>query len=236
MATATTSNFISDEERRWVVIGVCLTKVLTPALRNVLANEIPKWHQVLCQPPTEIDKQVYGRHKIQLNPSTLNLNYKNINNNHVIRLPRSFDYTVKDPLSLAKLFVQPFMSKFTGFDQTMDISAVLSVIGEAAPFIGAAAHAKTVRSDIRNEWAHCNFTNWTEAKFIAAFQSMESLLENVNLSTEEEQKLCDELNSWKDKGKCRLQLFAKSEVIIGGEYSTRQEYLSFIDIFYRSGY
>ena len=200
MATASTSNFISDEERRWVVIGVCLTKVLTAALRNVLATEIPKWHQVLCQPPTEIDKQVYGRHKIQLNPSTLDLNYKNINNNHVIRSPRSFDYTVKDPLSLAKLFVQPFMSKFTGFDQTMDISAVLSVICEAAPFIGAAAHAKTVRSDIRNEWAHCNFTNWTKAKFIAAFQSMESLLKNVNLSSEDEEKLCDELNSWKDKG------------------------------------
>ena len=201
MATASTSNFISDEERRWVVIGVCLTKVLTPALRNVLANEIPKWHQVLCQPPTEIDKQVYGRHKIQLNPSTLDLNYKNINNNHVLKSPRSFDYTVKDPFSLAKLFVQPFMSKFTGFDQTMDISAVLSVICEAAPFIGAAAHAKTVRSDIRNEWAHCNFNNWTEAKFIAAFLSMESLLKNVNLSTEDEERMCDELNSWKDKGK-----------------------------------
>ena len=157
---------------------------------------------------------------VHTNPSTLDLNYKNINNNNVTRSPRSFDYTVKDPLSLAKLFVQPFMSKFTGFDQTMDISAVLSVIGEAAPFIGAAAHAKTVRSDIRNEWAHCNFTNWTEAKFIAAFQSMESLLKNVNLSTEEEQKLCDELNGWKDKGKCRWELFAKSEVIIGGEYST----------------
>ena len=183
------------------MIGVCLTKVLTPALRNVLATEIPKWHQVLCQLPTEIDKQVYGRHKIQLNPSTLDLNYKNINNNHVIRSPRSFDYAVKDPLSLAKLFVQPFMSKFTGFSQTMDISAVLSVIGEAAPFIGA--HAKKVWSDIRNEWAHCNFTNWTETKSIAAFQSMESLLKNVNLSSEDEKKLCVKLNSWKDKGKCR---------------------------------
>ena len=60
--------------------------------------------------------------------STLDLNHKNIDNNHVIRSLRSFDYAVKGPLSLAKLFVQPFMSKFTGFDQTMDISAVLSVI------------------------------------------------------------------------------------------------------------
>jgi hypothetical protein len=92
------------------------------------------------------------------------------------------------------------MSKFTGFDVTMDTSAVLSVICEAAPFVGAAAHAKTVRSDIRNEWAHCNFAKWTEAKFEASFQSMETLLKNVNLSPNDEQKLCDELNSWKTKG------------------------------------
>ena len=206
MATASTSNFISDEERRWVVIGVCLTKVLTLALRNFLATEIPIQSGITIyvnHQPKLTNKFMVDRKKIQLNPSILDLKYKNVNNNHVLKSPRSFNYTVKDPLSLAKLFVQPFMSKFIGFDQTMDISAVLSVIGEAAPFIRAAAHAKTVRSDIRNEWAHCNFTNWTEAKFIAAFQTMERLLKNVNLSTEDEEKLCDELNSWKDKGKCR---------------------------------
>jgi hypothetical protein len=201
MATASTSTCISDDVRRWVVIGVCLTKVLTPALRNVLATEIPKWHQILCQPPTKIDKQVFGGHQKKLHPSTLDLNYKSINNNDVIGSPRSFDYAVKDPLSLAKLFVKPFMSKFTGFNQTMDTSAVLSVICEAAPFVGAAAHAKTVRSDIRNEWAHCNFASWTDAKFKAAFQSMETLLKNVNLSPGDEQELCDELNSWENKGK-----------------------------------
>ena len=174
--------------------------MLTPALRNVLATEIPKWHQVLCQPPTKIDKQVFGGHQKKLHPSTLNLNYKSINNNDAIGSPRAFDYAVKDPLSLAKLFVKPFMSKFTGFDETMDISAVLSVICEAAPFVGAAVHAKTVRSDVRNEWAHCNFAEWTEPKFFDAFQNMETLLKNVNLSPNDEQKLCDELNSWKIKG------------------------------------
>jgi hypothetical protein len=200
MASASSTTPISDEERRWVVIGVCLTKVLTPALRNVLATEIPKWHQVLCQPPTEIDKQVFGGHQKNLHPSALNLNYKSINNNDACGSPLAFDYAVKDPLSLAKLFVKPFMSKFTGFNETMDISAVLSVIGEAAPFVGAAAHAKTVRSDIRNEWAHSNFAEWTEARFEASFQSMETLLKNVNLSPNHEQKLCHELDSWKIKG------------------------------------
>ena len=193
---------ITGEERRWVVIGVCLTKVLTPALREALATEIPKWYNDLCESPTEIDKQVPLGHKMSLAPSTLPLNYKNINNNDASRLkPSAYDYAVKDPLSLAKLFVQPHMCKFTGFDETMDPSAALSLISEAAPFINmdAAVHAKNVREN-RNEWAHCNFAKWTEAKFDACFQDMDTLLKSVNLSLEKEQEFCNELHIWKDKG------------------------------------
>ena len=141
----------------------------------------------------------YGRHKKQLGPSTTNLNYKNINSNNVQISPRLFDYAVKDPLSLAKLFVHPLMSKFTGFDETMELSAVLSVIYEAAPFTAAAPHARSVR-DIRNRWVHSNFENWTERNSTAAFLGMETLLKNVNLPPETEQKLREELNIWKDKG------------------------------------
>ena len=206
--TMTRKTPVTDEERRWVVIGLCLTKVLTPALRKALATEMPNLHRNLCQPPIEIDKQVPLRHKMSLAPSTLPLNYKNINNNDTPGLKRSaYDYAVKDPLSLAKLFVQPHMCKFTGFDETMDPSAALSLISEAAPFIimGAAANAKKVKEN-RNEWAHCNFAEWTEAKFVACFQIMETLLKNINLSPEKEQEFCNELHIWKDKGNVFLMI------------------------------
>ena len=197
------SNNVSDEERSWVVIGICLNKVLTPALRDVLANEIPKWYQTLLQPPREIDKQTFGKHQKTLPPTTLKLNYKSINNNAAHKSPRAYDYTVKHPLSLAKLFMKPFMANFTGFDQTMDVSAVLSVICEAQPFVasGAAVIAKKVRSDIRNEWAHCNFSHWTEPNFQAALQSMASLIKKANLTPVHEKKFLDEFDSWKNKGK-----------------------------------
>ena len=197
------SNNVSDEERRWVVIGICLNKVLTPALRDVLANEIPKWYQTLLQPPREIDKQTFGKHQKTLPPTTLKLNYKSINNNAAHKSPRAYDYTVKHPLSLAKLFMKPFMANFTGFDQTMDASAVLSVVCEAQPFFasGAAVIAKKVRSDIRNEWAHCNFSHWTEPNFQAALQSMASLIKKANLTPVHEKKFLDEFDSWKNKGK-----------------------------------
>ena len=196
------SKNVSDEERRWVVIGICLTKVLTPALRDVLANEIPKWYQMLLQPPCEIDKQALGKHQKILPPSTLKLNYASINNNAAHKSPRTYDYAVKDPLSLAKLFLKPFMANFTGFDQTMDASAVLSVMCEAQPFFasGATVIAKKVRSDIRNEWAHCNFSHWTKPNFKAALQSMESLIKLANLAPVEQKRFLDELDCWKNKG------------------------------------
>ena len=194
---------VSDEERRWTVVGISLTKIITPALRKVLAPELQKWHHHLCKPPIEIDKQVYSKHQKKLPSSTVQLEYKNINNNHIHKKSHSlYDYAVKDPLSLAKLFVQPFMAMFTGFDQTMDMSAVLAVMCEADPFVtsGAAVEAKKVRQNIRNKWAHCNFSEWTEPLFNAAFQDMESLVKKINLSPPKEKALCDDLDNWKNKG------------------------------------
>ncbi|XP_028414268.1 uncharacterized protein LOC114537435 [Dendronephthya gigantea] len=199
---ATSISNVSDGERRWVVVGICLSKVLAPALRNVLATELQKWYNQLCQPPDEIDKQVYPREKKNLSPSTLALQYKNINNNHVHKSPSRYDYKVNDALSLAKLFVKPFMAMFTGFDDTMDMSAILAVMCEAKPFTlsGAAADAKKMRSDIRNKWAHCNFSDWTKAMFNAAIHDMESLLKKMNMSVADEKSLCDDLKNWQHKG------------------------------------
>ena len=194
---------LSDEERRWAVVGISLTKILTPSLRYVLATELQKWYHHLCKPPIEIDKQVYPKHQNKLPSSTVQLKYKNINNNKVHKKSHSlYDYAVKDSLSLAKLFVEPFMAKFTGFDQTMDMSAILAVMSEADPFVtsGAAAKAKIVRQNIRNKWAHCNFSEWTEPLFNAAFQDMESLVKKINLSPPVEKALCDDLDNWKNKG------------------------------------
>ena len=56
MASAIPTTFIKDEEQKWVVIGLCLIKELTAALRNVIATEIPKWYHDLRQPPTKIDQ------------------------------------------------------------------------------------------------------------------------------------------------------------------------------------
>ena len=199
-ASSTLNKNISDDERRWVIIGICLNKVLTPKLREVLSNEIPKWyHQTLVQPPIEIDKQTPGKF---LTSMRYNLNYKSINNN-VRKSPKSYDYAVKDPVSLAKLFMLPSMASFTGFDHTMDTSAVLSVIGGSQLFdpSGAAALAEKIRSDIRNNWAHCDFFYWTEHNFQTALKDIESFIKTVGLTPSEEKIVLDDIDHWRDNGK-----------------------------------
>ena len=202
LVASTSSKNMSDEERKWVIVGICLNKVLTPTLRKILGIEINKWHQTLVKPPIEIHKQTFGKHEKTLLPSTIKLNYDSINNNAVHKSTKLYDYAVKDPLSLAKLFMKPFMASFTGFDHTMDTSAVLSVMCEAQPFIasGAAVLAKKVRSDIRNEWAHCDFSHWSEPNYQSALNDIESLVKAVGLTTAEEKIVLDDIDNWRNNG------------------------------------
>ena len=195
---------VSDEVRRWVVIGICLNKVLTPALRKVLSAEIPNWYNALVKPPVEIDKQTFRKHEKTLPPSAMKLNYDSINNNSVHKSPKLYDYAVKDSLSLAKLFTKPFMASFTGFDHTMDTSAVLSVMCEAQPFLtsGTAVLAKKIRADIRNEWAHCDFTHWSELNFQNALKDIESLVKKIGLIAAEEKRVLADVDNWRNNGLC----------------------------------
>jgi hypothetical protein len=84
----------------------------------------------------------------------------------------------------------------------MDTSAVLSVMCEAQPFIacGADVLAKKVRSDVRNEWAHCDFLHWTEANFQTAMKDMESLVKTAGFTVEEQKRVLHDLKLWGKNG------------------------------------
>ena len=52
------------------------------------------------------------------------------------------------------------------------------------------AVAEDVRSKVRNEWAHCEFTAWTEAHYETCFDLVESLVKNLGfVNSEEDLKL-----------------------------------------------
>jgi len=221
-----------DEEKRWLVVGICLNKVLTPVLRKVIEEEIPQLYDMLIQPPTNIHSQTFASHQECLSPSTLRLNYININNNKTQGSSKHlYDYSVKDDISLAKLFVKPPLASFTAFDESLDLSAVLSILCGSPNFVlyGIDIIASDVRAKVRNEWGHCLFTTWNEAYYDECFQLMEDLIKTLKLAVTSEAKVLEDLKEWKKRGKIIKLLFKNSTAFHTGRlYHKVQQALTFL--------
>ncbi len=194
------SSGTSLEQRRWLVVGIALQNVLTPCLRDKIQNEMTPFYQHMVR-NFGLDRQTYAVHQKTIALSTVKLNYGSINNNAALyRNPRHYDYCVKDEVSLAKLFMKPFMAHFNAFDSSFDASAALAVLCGVAPFTAVKPFAEDVRSNVRNEWAHCDFPTWTEAHYDNCFDLMETLVTNLALPPADEARVQDELNLWRKQG------------------------------------
>ena len=97
------------------------------------------------------------------------------------------------------------MYPFAGFDNTCDASAVLNILERASVFsTPIQTSAKNVRTEVRNEWGHCNFDHWTDMKFQNSFQLMETMVRSLGLPKPDEKKELDELHDWEKKGEYLL--------------------------------
>ena len=193
---------ISEDQKRWVVIGIAFNK-LVPHIRPFVEQSLQAEYQSL--------KSSHNIHS-QTPPGILknhpkHLKYENINSNSSHKLTpfkfdfSKFDYKVSSHVDFAKLYLQPFMVKFSAFDGECDGSAVLLLLGEVPVFSPAIqSSAKTVREHVRNEWAHCNFTDWEEVKFQSSFKEMQQLVQSLGLPPAGETKILSELNDWENKG------------------------------------
>ncbi|XP_078344263.1 uncharacterized protein LOC144629891 [Oculina patagonica] len=200
-ATGPVSSFdLIDNQKRWVVIGVCLNRLLLPVLRDFAGREISK-HYASLKSSKGIDSQVFGPHLTH--DGTFKLSYGSIHNNWGThkRKERLYDYKVTTDVELAQLYLEPHMAKFTGFDNTCDMSAVLGILANASVFPARIQNnAKDVRSKVRNEWGHCNFDYWTKSEFNYCFQLMETLVRSLGLPKADEDKELDDLHDWETKG------------------------------------
>lgn len=193
---------LTPEETRWLVVGICILKVLTPAIRSVIGKEIRQLYQKMVLEPTKIHLQTSSSYHERFPPSTVDLEYKNINNNAKHPSDCNYDRRIKDELSLAKLFVMASSSGFTGFDETMDSSAALSILCAAPNYVcnGTSVIARDVRKLVRNEWGHCKIAIWTEAYYQKCFQLMKKLISKLNLPEASKKDFLKDLQEWRQKG------------------------------------
>ncbi|XP_031557027.1 uncharacterized protein LOC116293705 isoform X2 [Actinia tenebrosa] len=106
---------LGDGQKRWLVTGICLNKILLPALRGFVGTEMIK-HYTHLRTTHSIDKQ--SPSKYLKTDKKYMLNYASINNTEAKHKKKVhlYDYSIKSEVDLAKLYLQPYMAKFTGKD------------------------------------------------------------------------------------------------------------------------
>ena len=194
---------VSDNQKRWIVFGIALNKVLVAKIRAFVEQEIRKEYGNL-QKSHNIHTQSYiGR----LQRHTVALKYENINGNDI--LPRkpggkydypTFDYRVTSYIDFAKLYVENHMAKFNAFDEHCDASALLALLGKVPVFPAVVQTAAGNVRQARNSWAHCEFSKWDLTGFKKSFADMEQLVKSLGLLSADETAVLRQLNDWQNKG------------------------------------
>ena len=196
---------MTDNQKRWLVFGIALNKILIPHVRPFVDQKVNEEYNTLKVSPG-IDSQIPT---CRLEKWHKWLKYENINGND--GLPRlrggKYDYSkfhcqVHTHTDFAKLYLESHMVHFNAFDDHLDASAVLLLLGRVPVFPGTVqAAANGVRNE-RNDWAHCVFSKWNETKFQHSFAEMEDLVKDMALPSADEGKIVAELKDWHNKGDC----------------------------------
>ncbi|KAJ7375992.1 hypothetical protein OS493_037544 [Desmophyllum pertusum] len=209
MATAvgpsggSTLHGVTDDQKRWVVFGIALSKVLVTQIRPFVEQEVQKEYVSLSASHSIHTQSTSGRLK---NWRTF-LKYENINGNDALpRLPggrydySKFDCRVTSHVDFAKLYVENHMAKFNAFDEHCDASAMLALLGKVPVFSHAVQCAAGDVRQARNAWAHCLFSDWDPVNYQQRFDKMEKLAKALGLTPAVERDLLGELKDWETKG------------------------------------
>jgi hypothetical protein len=124
---------IEDDQKRWLIVGICLHSVISPALRKYIPPVVSQLYNNLKQ-TNKIDTQTFAKHMKRYKPTNKELNYEAINNNSSIpkvkgkKDEQKYNYDVTNDVDLTKLFMITSMAHYTGFDDTCDSSALIGII------------------------------------------------------------------------------------------------------------
>ena len=187
---------------------MALNKILIPWIRSFVGQGVNTEYNNLKASHNIHVQNTSGRPQFRWPHAARKfLKYENINGNDVHpRLPGKrfnyslFDCRVTSHVHFARLYVENYMAKFTAFDEHCDASAVLLLLGRVPAFNMAVQAAADVVRTVRNDWAHCVFSKWDQAKFLKSFSEMEQLVMSMALPTADETKLLGELKDWESKG------------------------------------
>ena len=197
---------VSDEEKRWIVVGIAMNKVAAPVLRDAVKQgidtnytDLDKHCQHLSLPCT---LQTLNHGLVRADAIFARLKFKNISNNGSLygKHYSSYNFNVSDSIDLAKLYLPDYLAQFSAFDESLDLTAILRLLGFKnytpatvfSPHIQASAD--DVRENVRNKWGHVDVTEWTDALFNDCFDKLKALVKSLGLTACAEKTTLDQLD------------------------------------------
>ena len=207
---------VSDEESRWIVVGIAMTKVVAPVLRDFIKKGMDTHYNNLdnyLTPFCTLKTLTY--HRVKEDSILRNLKFQNINNNDSLGNKRScYNFKVNSTVDLAKLYLPSHLAMFSAFDHSLDMNTILNLLAFsdykpiAAFSILTQNCADDVRKNVRNKWGHFDPTEWTETFFSKCFDTLQTLVRCLGLSTGVEKATLDLLADWQTKGTARIILIS----------------------------
>ena len=205
---------VSDEEKRWIVVGIAMNKVAAPVLRDFIKQGIDTHYanNTYCHGvTTPCPLKTLNYHHVNTDANLKRLKFQNINNNfnNHGNHKNLYNYNVNSSVDLAKLFLPEYLAEFAGFDKSLDFSAILRLLGFSNPApifhspissIPIQLSADDVRENVRNKWGHFNVTDWTEVFFNDCFSKLKTLVRSLGLILGTEKMALDQLSDWETKG------------------------------------
>ena len=205
---------LSKEEKRWLVVGIAMNKVAVPVLRDAVKQGMDTYYAQLdnhCQSQApSCTLQSLTRGLVKSHPSIFrNLKFQNINDNENVhgKSDRNYNYTITDSIDLAKLYLPGYLALFSAFNESLDMAAILRLLGSnnykpTAVFSSDTQDsADDVRENVRNKWGHFNETEWTDTFFHDCFDKMKTLVKSLKLTADVEKKKMAQFAEWQTKGK-----------------------------------
>ena len=201
---------VSDEEKRWIVVGIAMNKVAAPVLRDAVKQGMDTncanldRHCQLLHPPCTLKTLTHG--VVRADPILKNLKFQNINNNHLVHGVCNYNFNIYSSVDLAKLYLPGYLAQFSAFDESLDMTAILRLLGfknyMPAPVFSpqTQASADDVRENVRNKWGHVDLTEWTAALFNDCFDKVKTLVRSLGLVAGLEKDTLDQLADWQTKG------------------------------------
>ena len=200
---------VSDEEKRWIVVGIAMNKVVAPVLREVIKTGMDTHYDDLDKhltPGCTLKTLTYPYANTK--PHLKKLKFQNVNNNSALHGSdkKSYCFTINSSADLAKIYLPNHLAMFSAFDESLDMTAILNLLGisyyQPKAIFSALTQtsADDVRKNVRNKWGHFDVSEWSDTFYDDCFAKLGALVRSLGLTAGKEKKTLDDLYDWQTKG------------------------------------